>query len=193
MNLDITEEELGRVCRQWQERLRLSSWTVNVEIVRHFRLSQPDRDAEIDICAEHWFARIALLHPRDRPNCLIPHDPEHTIVHELLHLHTKPLSAYHKPLKRLAEEQLINALADALVGLHRFRPDWVQDEPPQEVPSHDTTSTTPTPAPDAGGFNVQQFLAERGVGPFQTPSSGERDATPQPSNATESTEPPVSA
>lgn len=191
--LDITEEELGRVCRQWQERLRLSNWTVTVEIMRHYRLSQPDRDAEIDICAEHWFARIAFLHPRDRPNCLIPHDPEHTIVHELLHLLTKPLSAYHKPSKRLAEEQLINALADALVGLHRFRPDWVQVTPPPSEVLHAPIAPTDTPlapAPNVGGFDVQQFLAERGVGPSSEAPSGERDSTPHSTNATD---PPISA
>jgi hypothetical protein len=175
--LDITEEELAAICCHWQERLRLRDWTVTVRLVRHHQLSQSGRDGEISIFADAKIAEMRVLTPRDRPtDCIEAPDPEETIVHELLHIHTHELSRYHKPSKRRAEEQAITALAAAFISLHRFRPDLAptttttHEEPQHEAPSPSSVIVTNhvSFAPGTDPSEIGRKIAER--------MAGERDA-----------------
>ena len=190
--LDVTEGDLAAICWHWQERLRLRDWTVKVQLVRHYQLSQSGRDGEIAIFADAKIAEMRVLHPRDRPtDCIDALDPENTIVHELLHIHTHELSRYHKPSKRRAEEQAITALADAFTSLHRLRPDLAPTTTTHEEPQHETPSpysvivtnhVSVAPGADAGEIGrrvAQQLARERDATPEQYPSADEYTAAQQ--------------
>jgi hypothetical protein len=65
-------------------------------------------------------ATIKILESIDYPpDCLLPEDQEATLVHELLHIYTQPFDLPGTGPKQLAEEQMLNALAHALVALER--------------------------------------------------------------------------
>jgi hypothetical protein len=66
---------------------------------------------------------IVVLDPQDWDGVEWAQDVEKTIVHELLHLHTAPFTDVSPPTYPLMlEEQAIESLAGAFVGLHRELP-----------------------------------------------------------------------
>lgn len=119
-----SDEEARKWCEVYQRHLRLQDWTVDVKIVRQHEM--PGKLANIGYNLEHKTAMIHLLEPGDyttkdtvQEN---PLDHEEDLVHELLHLHTKLiLEAAPRHLNNwlLEEEQVINQLSTAIVGLRR--------------------------------------------------------------------------
>jgi hypothetical protein len=163
---------------------------MKVRLVRHHQLSQSGRDGEISIFADAKIAEMRVLTPRDRPtDCIEAPDPEETIVHELLHIHTHELSRYHKPSKRRAEEQAITALAAAFISLHRFRPDLAPTITTHEEPQHETPSSpsvivtnhvsfAPGTDPSEIGRKIAERMAgERDAATEQYPTAGQHTAT----------------
>ena len=105
----MTQAELEELCAEWQRKLRLQDWQVRVEFARYFDM--PGRLGECDNCPLTKTATIRLLVPGDiGPQNAYP-DIEHTIIHELLHLHFAPFYDADNPYM----EQAINLIAGALV------------------------------------------------------------------------------
>lgn len=119
----MTEAELVAACRKWQVRLRLQDWTVVVRLARMHEMRDEDgadRGGTIMRYSRDRLATIKILDSVDYPpECALPEDQEATLVHELLHIYTDALQLPAEGSKHIAEEQMVNALAEALVALER--------------------------------------------------------------------------
>lgn len=123
LDLDSVRALLQKECELWQKKLRLQDWNVEVQLCRLNEL--PDDSLA---CVTHYEERkdavIKLLAPIDIPlvkdhflgNEAANYDI--SLVHELLHLHLIPLSDYRDDSKRIAEEQIVNALSRTLVDAY---------------------------------------------------------------------------
>lgn len=110
--------EVQACCEEWQKRLRLQDWEIKCRLAEDWDLganlgrnvpNYNDKTATIDV------NKITF-------NGLRPHDHEHTLVHELVHLLTRPivrvLSKNHE--EAVEEEELaINLITSALLALER--------------------------------------------------------------------------
>lgn len=104
----MTQQELEELCAEWQARLRLLDWNVRLEICRYYGMPDSLGDCDCDIPTKA--AKIRLLVQDDiSPHEVYP-DMEHTIVHELLHLHFAPFY----DAENQYMEQAINLIAGAL-------------------------------------------------------------------------------
>ena len=115
----VTEEQTQEWLKVWQKRLRLEDWKIEVKIVRIWELEQGTL-GHIDWSTPHHTAVIKVLNPADYelPAEKIAGDMELSIVHELVHLHLSVLPL--NKSSRVAEEQVVSMIADALVNLeHR--------------------------------------------------------------------------
>jgi hypothetical protein len=109
---DFVEETL----HTWQERMNLTDWNIEVELVRETTL-EPKTLGNI-----HWDtgtkqAVIQVLSSYDYP-LSFPEtldDMEFTVVHELVHLDLASLPR--SKASRTTEEHAVNKLADALLNL----------------------------------------------------------------------------
>jgi hypothetical protein len=118
-----TAEQLRERCLYWQQVLRLQDWRIDVRVVRMKEMEGDDGE-ERGGCILRWSqdrqATLKILDSIDYPpDCHLEEDQERTLVHELLHLYTQPFDLPDTGPKQLAEEQMINALAGALVQLER--------------------------------------------------------------------------
>lgn len=78
------QEQLEKLCRQWQERLRLQDWCIRVRFARYEEINT---QGQVTWEAAHPDARI-LIQPMKYSTEKEARDPlEKTLVHELLHLH----------------------------------------------------------------------------------------------------------
>ena len=116
MSEQVTQEILEQTCREWQDRLRLRDWNIEVELV-------DSRDIPGVAClqpsADYKMARLQVGRPEHfQGSCAIARDWEHSIVHELLHLHFADWQT-NDEREATAQEQAINLIASALVGLAR--------------------------------------------------------------------------
>lgn len=120
----MTQRELDRLLRKWQERLRLGDWKVKAYLVtgqKELGLNAIDRNA-----------RTSVVFVRDRSVSTIhdsihetefPSDEEEVLVHELIHLlPTFEVPDVDKDNEDDAQEFTINALAEALIRLDRGTP-----------------------------------------------------------------------
>lgn len=116
-----SQEELDAALAYWQKVLRLQDWTVSATINRSRDMGDTNRGGEIRINDNRKGARIQLLDPVDyAPTCWEPLDMEYFLVHELCHLHTTLIRPDdEETLASVEEEQAVDALAWALVGLNR--------------------------------------------------------------------------
>lgn len=71
----------------------------------------------IKIYDEFREADVLILHPDDHPTDGGREDIEVTLVHELLHIYSTPMRGSDRdPGRGVLEEQMLNAIADALVN-----------------------------------------------------------------------------
>lgn len=117
----MSPEELQQKGQEWQQRLRLSEWDVNVQFkpCRDMPSTSHFGSVEWDTCHKH--ANILLVLPGEEPkDAMRPYDPEITLVHELLHLLFAPFDVFeYGSDKKDAMEFAINAIAGSLVKLCR--------------------------------------------------------------------------
>jgi hypothetical protein len=117
--------DLMKLCREWQDSLRLRDWDITISTVRYYQLADYDRLAEIVYSLPKKKAVISILDPDDWN----PDDPdfdenrqdmperiEESIVHELLHLHMAPIKEGRSDYDP-AVEQAVNCLASAFVKI----------------------------------------------------------------------------
>ena len=122
----LSEDELTQLCCEWQERLKIKSWTIMVRICRYREFSTPEVGGEVSWKKTLETAVIRILDPDDfPPDSMRPQDMEVVLVHELLHL--RFAEADMTPRESLAErlfELAIQHTAEALVRLKREAEDW---------------------------------------------------------------------
>ena len=124
--MESTEEllaRLERLCQEWQEFLGLRDWRIKVEISSDRELVK-DSWATIDIVRDKRHARIKVADPRyGLPDDFWwedEHDPEQSLLHELLHIYTRALGSFKNGSpQQIAEEQAVNAISQALLRLKR--------------------------------------------------------------------------
>lgn len=115
-----TQAALDEALEYWQGALRLRDWEVEAEVVGRDRMGGEDCIGTIDIDERAKKARIVLVRQDDYPDSPWPQDHEKTLVHELLHIHTQPITPIeYDRLAHIAEEQAIVSIASALVRLKR--------------------------------------------------------------------------
>jgi hypothetical protein len=117
----MNQSQLERLASKWQPRLRLADWLVTATLTRYFDMDGDDSVGEADTRVERKIATIRILDPVDFDADMPLHDTdvEHTLVHELLHLHFAPFQAKEGTAEQIAQEQAIDALAWSLVTLDR--------------------------------------------------------------------------
>jgi hypothetical protein len=113
----VTQAQANRWLRLWQGRLALDEWKIEVRIVRAQDLN-PDTLGNLKWNATNRTAVVKVLNPLDYdlPAAEIPADIERTVVHELVHLE---LSVLPRNGSKIVEEQVVNKMTEALLGLDR--------------------------------------------------------------------------
>lgn len=114
-----TQEELEEAVVYWQGVLGLRDWTIKATLAGPNEMSNLG-DGECQVWEEAKFARILIVRPEYRPETTVEQDDEDTLVHELLHIHFKPLDPpkYDRRLD-IATEQAIYAITNGLIKLAR--------------------------------------------------------------------------
>lgn len=121
-----TQADLERLCREWQQRLRLTNWRVRI---RWANYGDMDCQGDVSYNPDHPDARIRIQ-PLDSKSSF--RDPlEKTIIHELLHLHHWWLSqsngANTTEVENTMLEQTIDKTAWALLELKYGADVWDLD------------------------------------------------------------------
>lgn len=106
-------QQLVRTCLDWQRRLRLADWRVSIEL--HDPEALEGNLADVQWALSSKTAKMRLL----APEYDLTHDMEHSIVHELLHLHLAPLGIEDETPEDDAQETAIELIAGSLVALSR--------------------------------------------------------------------------
>jgi len=129
--LPKTNQQLQRLAREWQARLRLRDWDISVffadkeetkkAIGPAFGATRP--------APGHKIAMVAIKRPEDiEPDVMGCPDIEVTLVHELLHLHGDAFDHFFidketkRPTEYFALEAMIELSAIAMVELKRGIP-----------------------------------------------------------------------
>lgn len=116
----MTRERLGEIGLHWQQVLRLTQWQIGVRLVRASEI--PQSRGQCAANSNKWQAIISIVDPVDAANIAhpeFPHDPERTLVHELLHLHFWHCDVEDDSPQGQALERAVDALSHVLVNLHR--------------------------------------------------------------------------
>lgn len=100
----------------WQNLLRLGDWKITAYFVPQVELGE-GISASMTADSHTHKALIRLMNPKDEPQLrsapTFQYDPEHSLLHELVHI--RLLEA---EFERLNDEEFaVNAIADALVAL----------------------------------------------------------------------------
>jgi hypothetical protein len=117
----MTAKEAIALIPEWQERLRLRDWTIRAVLIDQTENNPVGKVRQIN---DYKDAIITLLDPDKIPDTWLGnHDPEVTLVHELLHLQAESLNRFLNKKKhaRYSQdyERLVELTAIALVTLKR--------------------------------------------------------------------------
>lgn len=108
----MSDEDLKHICREWQSRLGLAHWRIDVRTVRGVEID--DACGQVDFKPDKECALIRIKSPDDYHG-YYPQDIEQTIVHELLHIVFDTVSG----VDGIFYEQAIDRTARAFVRLKR--------------------------------------------------------------------------
>ncbi len=139
----VTEAQVYTWVHTWQKRLHLDDWKIEARIVRASDL-KPDTLGNLKWNSVSRTATIKVMNPTDYDLAAsdVPEDIEYTVVHELVHLQ---LSALPRDLSRKdVEEQVVNKISDALMGLERGPTFRARSSPNPVLPTR-PGGTAPTP------------------------------------------------
>ena len=119
-----TPAQLRRMAREWQRRLRLQDWQVEIAFDRSDEFFAQGCEGLCRMVTPRKMAFISILHPDDYAERETL-DVEATVVHELLHLFMVGFCADQNTEEdglshaEMAMEQATDAIAQALVAAHR--------------------------------------------------------------------------
>lgn len=110
-----------KLCKEWQRRLRLQDWKLDVSVVRVAEMSQQGALAEFGCVIERKTAIIRLLDPLDNDSVgnADERDMEKDLVHEIIHCHFAPFIEQRHGVKLTAQEQAIDLISDCIVDIYR--------------------------------------------------------------------------
>jgi len=113
---EATRADLDALLAEWQPALRLQHWTITIQYTRRLGAS-----AQVRYLVNSLKAKIEVIDPidYDADFCNEPQDVERSVVHELVHLHFAPISPDNDSPGHLHEEQAVEALSRAIVGIKR--------------------------------------------------------------------------
>jgi len=119
----LTQEQLQERLEYWQDKLRLKDWRISVTKVRAY-VMKGDYEGKVSALHCNKQAAISILHEDDfnSEDGLCVMDMEATLIHELLHIHTRLIN---KPNDEgedeycMFEEQAIESITSALIALER--------------------------------------------------------------------------
>ena len=116
---ESTQEMLEACCREWQKRLRLQDWKVEISWCHRWEIEPAQ--AQVAYCCEKKHARIRIGRPAEyEPSESGLDDVECHIVHELLHLHFWWLDECERGSgDHIVREHAINLVSQALVAAKR--------------------------------------------------------------------------
>jgi len=122
----LSEYELTKLCREWQERLRIQPWQIVVRICRASEFTIPNAGGEANWRKTLETAVVRILDPVDfDPDSMRPQDMEVVLVHELLHLRFAEADVTGRDtLEERLFELGIQHTAEALVRMKREAEDW---------------------------------------------------------------------
>lgn len=114
----LTQKQLNAWLAKWQPLLRLQEW--DIVVVLRTRKQTGGADG---LCSHTLARKHAVIQIAKKASCPIdiaPHDPEHTLVHELIHLKFAPFECKEEgsPIDVL-QEQAIDSLATTCITLDR--------------------------------------------------------------------------
>lgn len=117
----MTDEELQERTAYWQGVLRLRDWDINARLVSTHEMTA-GAEGHIDTFPKTKEANIKILSWDGYGGTVFrPLDSEQILVHEMLHLFMDPFNTEEDTPERLAEEQAVHLIAQALVALDRKR------------------------------------------------------------------------
>ena len=125
------EETLTKVVAHWQQVLRLQDWKVRAYFTRVFdleknALAQCHAEPTKRVCDIPMMLpdeRLARATADDGKRFMPMETMECSVVHELLHIYTVQMGLHEKDAESkeyIAMEQMVDALACALTGLHSY-------------------------------------------------------------------------
>lgn len=127
----LDEEDARRACWWWQRQRGLADWDISLRFVAQTEFDQAVTTADVEVNLAHRWADIRLLRPDEAragaPGAgrfMRPVDQETDVVHELGHVLWWQAIGHESGT---AEEQAVNADANALVRLRRLaypEPPW---------------------------------------------------------------------
>lgn len=117
-----TRSKLERLLSEWQKRLRLQDWDIEIKLVRSREL--PDHaQASLWTNHDHRMAEITIIEPADyQGGEEWPQDMEASMVHELVHLcwwFLPTIDHEQDSIRYSLEEQAVETLALSLIDLRR--------------------------------------------------------------------------
>lgn len=114
----LTQKQLDCWLAKWKVILRLQDWEIDASLYHRDHIEGADGKCDHEYSRKQ--AAVYIATRRGRPDTVKPHDPELTLVHELIHLHFAPFQA--KDMQSLAgkaQEQAIECLTTSLIALDR--------------------------------------------------------------------------
>jgi hypothetical protein len=112
----MTNKQLEALCRLWQGRLRLLDWDIRAEFKRFHEMQANAGMNEIN--EQHKTSTISILAECDSEylnDGLADFSVEHTLVHELVHLHCLEFEPEQNSRAHIHFELMINTLTSALI------------------------------------------------------------------------------
>mgnify|MGYP006969349833 FL=1 len=122
----MNNEDLQKLCIEWQERLNLRDWRVKAVFCSDYELD--DAYAQIQPDPYQKIAYCKVVSAEDYENEVIPYDPEQILVHELCHLHAPNLMPEHGTQEFLELETLIEQVSQSLVNIHRSKQNYSKED-----------------------------------------------------------------
>lgn len=113
----MTKKQLQDLCYEWQKRLRLLDWNIQVGFKRFHEM--PEDAGQVLVNEQHKAATIHILNESDTAHLKgtgADYSVEHTLVHELLHLHMIRFEPKESAPENEDFEIAINLIAGALIG-----------------------------------------------------------------------------
>ncbi len=116
----MTLTTLKKLCRHWQETLRVTDWTISVRWAKSGELAEAYGTNAYD--PRQMLAEIVIRPEVDVSQFLIYPDGgiEQTLIHEILHIVMHGEVDYEK--ENIMQERAINQIADALYWTYHRNP-----------------------------------------------------------------------
>lgn len=119
--------DLDALCREWQKRLRLQDWSIEIRYAEYGELDD-DNGATISWFDQKKRARILVRPDEFFKEGTVPENVEIRVIHELLHLHLWYIEG-HTPMQKIAEENAISFISVALFSLKYpyYRDEYIRE------------------------------------------------------------------